>query len=140
MKFIKLVTISLVFALSAISINAANDDKKEAQAFWKKFKEAVIKKDKKTLVKMTNFPLLMPFGLEKVRSKKEFYKRYDQIFNDETNAAKCFEKAKLVKSYSNYGVYCGFKDALDHEDKPIFYYFEKTKTGWKFTGLDNINE
>ncbi|MDQ3375100.1 MAG: hypothetical protein M3521_14590 [Acidobacteriota bacterium] len=41
----------------------------------------------------------------------------------------------------NYAVYCGFKETPnDTENTPIKYSFEFTKTGWKFAGLDNINE
>ena len=111
--------------------------------FWARFKAAVIEKDKNAVASMTKFPLSMPFGQKSVRSKAELLRRYKQVFDGETDAAKCFVKAKLEKDYTgkNYGVYCGFRNALNDEgNKPIYYYFEKTKTGWKFAGLDNINE
>lgn len=109
--------------------------------FWAKFKAAVVRKDKNAVAEMTKFPLAMPFGQLSVRTKAELLKRYDQVFNGETDAAKCFEKASLNREQGRYGVYCGFKNALDDEsNKPIYYYFEKSDSGWKFSGLDNINE
>lgn len=116
-----------------------NDDNAtdaELLDFWTRLKAAVIKKDKNAVANMTRFPFAMPFGQKPIKTKAEFLKRYDAVFNGETNAAKCFEKAKLSKD----GVFCGFKNALESKNKPILYYFEKTKTGWKLVGLDNINE
>jgi hypothetical protein len=109
--------------------------------FWAKFKSAVIKKDKNAVAEMTKFPLAMPFGQLSIRTKAELLKRYDQVFNGETDAAKCFASAQLTKENGRYGIYCGFKSALDDEtNKPIYYYFEKNDSVWKFVGLDNINE
>lgn len=122
---------------------AQNSKAADLDVFWKKFRAAVIEKDKNAVAGMTKFPLAMPFGQKSVRSKAEFLRRYRQIFDGETDAAKCFENAALEIDEANkmYGVYCGFREALDDEDnRPIYYYFEKTKTGWKFAGLDNINE
>lgn len=91
---------------------------------------------------MTKFPLSMPYGVKSVKTKADFLKRYTEIFKGEADAAKCFPKAKLEKeTATRYVVYCGFKAAPnDEENKPIAYHFELTKTGWKFAGLDNINE
>ncbi len=108
--------------------------------FWESFKSAVISKDKNKVAEMTKFPLAMPFGQLSIRNKTELLKRYEDIFNGETDAARCFEKAELF-TQNGFGVYCGLKSALDDEtNKPIHYYFEKTDSGWKFVGLDNINE
>lgn len=116
-------------------------DESGLDEFWASFRSAVIKKDKNAVAEMTKFPLAMPFGQLSVRTKAELLKRYDQVFNGETDAAKCFEKAVLSKEQGRYGIYCGFKSALEDEtNKPIYYYFEKTDSGWKFVGLDNINE
>ena len=91
---------------------------------------------------MTKFPLEMPYGVKSIKTKADFIKRYDEIFNGEADAAKCFPKTELEKENSKrYGVYCGFKKTpSDSENTPINYYFELTKDGWKFAGLDNINE
>ena len=38
-------------------------------------------------------------------------------------------------------IYCPFKETPDdRENAPIRFEFELTKSGWKFAGLDNINE
>ena len=40
-----------------------------------------------------------------------------------------------------YEIYCPFKDTPnDRENAPIRFIFELTKSGWKFVGLDNVNE
>lgn len=117
-----------------------NQETEGLEEFWGNFRMAVIKNERNMVAEMTKFPLAMPFGQESVKNKADFLKRYNDIFSDETDAAKCFETAELNKT-GGFGVYCGFKDALDDENnKPIFYYFEKTEAGWKFVGLDNINE
>lgn len=138
-----LFTVCLSVLLTVNPGIAQTSKNSDVNAFWAQFKTAVIKKDKNAIANLTKFPLSMPFGQKSVRSKAELLRRYKQVFGGETDAAKCFVKAKLEKDSTGkiYGVYCGFKNALDDEDnKPIYYYFEKTKTGWKFAGLDNINE
>ncbi len=117
-----------------------NRETEGLEEFWGNFRIAVIKNERNKVAEMTKFPLAMPFGQQSVRNKADFLKRYKDIFSGETDAAKCFETAKLIKT-GGFGVYCGFKNALDDENnKPIYYYFEKTEAGWKFVGLDNINE
>ena len=143
MKIKALFTICLGVFLAVNLLNAQTSKNPDINAFWAQFKAAVIKKDKNAVASMTKFPLSMPFGQKSVRSKADLLRRYKQVFDGETDAAKCFEKAVLEKGdgENRYGVYCGFRNALDDENnKPIYYYFEKTKTGWKFAGLDNINE
>lgn len=143
MKVKILFTICLGVFLTINPVIAQTSKNADVNAFWTQFKTAVIKKDKNAVANMTKFPLSMPFGQKSVRSKADLLRRYKQVFDGETNAAKCFEKARLEKGdgENRYGVYCGFRNALEDENnKPIYYYFEKTKTGWKFVGLDNINE
>ena len=53
----------------------------------------------------------------------------------------CFRNAKPEKESGRYEIYCPFKATPnDKENAPIRFVFELTKSGWKFTGLDNINE
>jgi hypothetical protein len=110
--------------------------------FWNDFKAAVIAGDKVKVVEMTKFPLSMPYEVKAVKNKQDFQRRYDKIFKGEANAAQCFAKAEPRKeSTQRYEVYCPFKDTPnDWENAPIRFVFEMTKGGWKFTGLDNINE
>jgi len=134
--------IFLCLVLSAISIDATSYHQTDVQAFWKKFKAAVVKGDKRAVAAMTKFPLGMPTYQKSVKTKADFLKRYNDIFNGDADAAKCFPKAKLEKEDSKkYAVYCGFKETPeDTENIPNKYYFQLTKTGWKFAGFDNINE
>jgi hypothetical protein len=110
--------------------------------FWQKFKSAVIAGDKAMVAELTKFPLSMPYGIKAVRNKEDFLRRYNQIFKGEANAAQCFRSAEPQKeSGRRYEIYCPFKEAPnDIENAPIRFLFEMTKAGWKFGGLDNINE
>jgi len=111
-------------------------------AFWKRFKSAVIAGDKAAVAEMTKFPLSMPYEVKAVKNKQEFLRRYDEIFKSEANAAQCFKSAEPHKqSDRQYDIYCPFKDTpKDWENAPIRFIFELTKSGWRFVGLDNINE
>jgi aminopeptidase N len=110
--------------------------------FWKKFKSAVIAGDKATVAEMTKFPLSMPYGVKAVKNKEDFLRRYNEIFKGEANAAQCFASAEPRKeSDQRYEIYCPFKETpKDKENAPIRFEFELTKGGWRFVGLDNINE
>jgi hypothetical protein len=110
--------------------------------FWKKFKSAVIAGDKAAVAEMTKFPLSMGYEMKVVKNKENFSRRYNEIFKGEANAAQCFRSAEPHKeSAQRYGIYCPFKETPDDkEDIPIRFIFELTKSGWKFVGLDNINE
>jgi hypothetical protein len=108
--------------------------------FWKKFKSAVIAADKAAVAEMTKFP--MSIYSSTIKTREEFLRRYGKIFNGEANAAQCFASAEPQKeSARSYSVYCPFKQTPnDKENAPIRFIFELTSSGWKFTGLDNINE
>jgi hypothetical protein len=110
--------------------------------FWKKFRSAVIAGDKATVAEMTKFPLSMPYSVKAVKNKEDFLRRYNEIFKGEANAAQCFASAKPRKeSARRYEIYCPFKDTpKDWENAPIRFLFELTRSGWKFAGLDNVNE
>jgi hypothetical protein len=111
-------------------------------AFWQKFKSAVMAGDKASIAGMTKFPLSMSYGVKAVKNKEDFLRRYNEIFKGEANAAQCFGKAEPKKeSDREYDIYCPFKGTPnDWENAPIRFIFELTKSGWKFTGLDNVNE
>ena len=110
--------------------------------FWKKFKSAVASGDKATVSEMTKFPLSMPYLVKAVKNKEDFLRRYNEIFKGEANAVQCFAGAEPRKeSAQRYEIYCPFKDTpKDWENAPILFLFELTRSGWKFAGLDNINE
>jgi hypothetical protein len=110
--------------------------------FWNKFKSAVIAGDKASVAEMTKFPLSMPYAVKAVKNKEALLRGYNEIFKGEANAARCFARAKPLKeSTQRYEVYCPFKDTPDDwENAPIRFIFELTSSGWKFAGLDNVNE
>lgn len=110
--------------------------------FWKQFKSAVIAGDKAKVAETTKFPLSIPYGVKAVKNKDDFLRRYDEIFKGEANAGQCFKRAEPRKeSAGRYEIYCPFKDTPnDWENAPIRFIFELTKNGWRFVGLDNINE
>ena len=111
-------------------------------AFWHKFKPAVIAGNKAIVAGMTKFPLSMLYGVKAVKNNEEFLRRYDEIFKGEANAAHCFATGEPRKEFAgHYEIYCPFKETPDDkENAPICFYFELTKGGWKFAGLDNVNE
>jgi len=125
-----LTTLSLLLLLSGAE---------SAETFFQSFKTAVSKRDVETIARLSKFPLVMSFGIPAVKTKAQLSKRYRQIFNEQTDAAACFNKAKPEMDRENpkqFSVAC--PDAAGNE--VVIYHFEQTTTGWKFTGLDNLNE
>lgn len=114
----------------------------EFSEFWTKFRSAVVAGDKAGVAEMTKFPLSMPYGVKAVKNKEDFLRRYNEIFKGEANAVQCFARGKPQKeSASRYQIYCPFKETpSDWQNAAIRFEFELTKSGWKFAGLDNINE
>jgi hypothetical protein len=133
---------TLVTAILILSFLREAFGQSEFSAFWNKFKSAVIAGDKASVADMAKFPLSMPYLVKAVKNKQDFLHRYYEIFKGEANAAQCFASAKpLQESARRYEVYCPFKETPnDWENAPIRFIFEQTKSGWKFVGLDNINE
>ena len=131
----------LAGALILLSIPNAFADS-DFSTFWQKFKAAVTGGDKAAVAEMTKFPLSMGYEMKVVKNKENFSRRYNEIFKGDANAAQCFGSAEPKKeSARRYNVYCPFKETPDDkEDTPIRFIFELTKSGWKFVGLDNINE
>jgi len=110
-----------------------------AETFWQTFKTAVSKRDVETIARLSKFPLDMSYGIPSVKTKAQLSRRYRQIFNEQTDAAACFSKVKIEMDAENpkhFSVAC--PDAAGNE--VVIYHFEQTKTGWKFAGLDNLNE
>jgi len=110
-----------------------------AETFWQTFKTAVSKRDVETIARLSKFPLGMSYGIPSIKSKAQLSRRYRQIFNEQTDAAACFSKAKMemyTQNPKHFTVAC--PDAAGNE--VVIYHFEQTRTGWKFTGLDNLNE
>ena len=107
--------------------------------FWQDFRAAVSKHDVETIARLSKFPIDMSYGIASIKTKAQLAKRYRQLFDEQTDAARCFEKAKPEADADNpkhFTVAC--PDAAGNE--VVVYHFQQTRTGWKFTGLDNLNE
>ena len=152
MRFVTIRVIGVFVAIVAcaigcrFSILAADPEpigtQTDFSTFWKNFRSAVIAGDKATVSEMTNFPVSMPYLVKAVKNKEDFLRRYNEIFKGEANAAQCFRSIEPQKeSDRRYEIYCPFKETPDDkENAPIRFLFELTKAGWRFVGLDNINE
>ena len=152
MRFVTIRVIGVFVAIVAcaigcrFSILAADPEpigtQSDFSTFWREFKSAVIAGDKATIAEMTKFPVSMPYSVKAVKNKEGFLRRYNEIFKGEANAAQCFKGAEPHKeSDRQYDIYCPFKETPnDWENAPIRFIFELTKGGWKFAGLDNVNE
>ena len=136
----RLFTLSLVLLLAGSSIATSwAQTSNSFQPFWESFKSAVTKRDVETIARLSKFPIEMSYGIPSIRTRAQLGKRYRQLFNEQTNAVTCFAKATPEKNADNpkqYSVAC--PDAAGNE--VVIYHFEQTRTGWKFTGLDNLNE
>ena len=133
-RFSVLVTLLI---LPALSFAQTSDD--GFSVFWEKFKAAVIKSDKNAVAALSKFPVGMSYGIPRVKTKAELLRRYKQVFNEQTHAAKCFETKEPEKDSENakkYSIAC--PDAGGND--VVIYYFERGPNGWRFAGLDNINE
>jgi hypothetical protein len=110
------------------------------ETFWAKFKAAVIKGDRTAVAQMSQFPIEMTYGMPSIRTAAQLNKRYRQVFNGETDAARCFAEAKPEIDPQNskrFSVACRIQNTGDFV---IIYSFSRTRAGWKFNSLDNINE
>jgi hypothetical protein len=107
--------------------------------FWERFKSAVVKGDKVAVGGLSQFPITMPYGFPTIRTRAQLIKRYREVFNHETSAAKCFGTAQPTIDPSQpreFTVAC--KNSAG--DEVIIYLFKRPGKTWAFTGLDNLNE
>jgi hypothetical protein len=125
--------------LTALSLVVLLSGAESFDTFWQTFKTAVSKRDVDTIARLSKFPIGMSYGIPSIRNKVQLTKRYRQLFNEQTDAAACFNKAKPEADTANpkhFSVAC--PDAAGNE--VVIYHFEQTRTGWKFSALDNLNE
>ena len=107
--------------------------------FWQQFKTAVTNKNVDAIATLSRFPIGMSYGIPSVKTKTDLRRRYRKVFNEQSDAAACFSKAKPEVDPENakhFTVAC--PDAAGNE--VVIYHFAQTRTGWKFTGMDNLNE
>ena len=109
------------------------------QSFWTKFKSAVTKSDKQAIAALSQFPIEMPYGFPKIKTKAQLLKRYRELFNVQADAVKCFASATpKVNEEDKNQFTVGCKDRAGNE--VVVYGFAKTRGSWKLIFLDNINE
>jgi len=136
----KLTPLFLVLLLAGSSLaTTTNQAENSVDTFWEAFRTAVSKRDVETIARLSKFPIGMSYGVSSIRTKAQLAKRYPQVFNEQTDASRCFSKVKPEMNAENpkqFSVAC--PDAAGNE--VVIYQFEQTRTGWKFTGLDNLNE
>jgi len=132
-----LVVVSGAVLAVAVGKSVQSDD--SVQVFWQKFKTAVVNGNKEVVATLSQFPIEMPYGIASIKNKGQLFERYREVFNEQTNALQCFAKANpeiVAEDPKQFTVAC--PDAAGN--LVVIYYFERTKTGWKFVALDNINE
>lgn len=128
--------LTITFTAFAVSKPAQND---AIETFWQKFSAAVRGGNKSAVAALARFPVGMSYGIRSIKSKAELLRRYRQVFSEQADAAKCFEKAQPEKDSQDpkqFTIAC--PDAAGNE--VVIYHFKQTKMGWKFVALDNINE
>ncbi len=132
------IVLMMVTKLSYASGNSPQTNS-SVEEFWNKFRGAVIRGDRAAVATFTRFPVEMPYGMASIKNRAQLIARYRKVFTGETDAAKCFSTAKPETDAANprlFTVAC--KNAAGHE--VIIYSFARAANGWKFVGLDNINE
>ena len=125
--------------LTTLSLLLLLTGAESAETFFQSFKTAVSKRDVESIARLSKFPIGMSYGVPAIKTKAQLSRRYRQLFNEQTDAAACFSKVKIEMDPENpkrFSVAC--PDAAGNE--VVIYHFEQTRTGWKLTGLDNINE
>jgi hypothetical protein len=133
MTSLLLSAICVVVGLSSLLVQDAR------QTFWEQFRTAVTKRDVQTVARLSQFPIGMSYGIPAIKTKAQLTKRYRQLFNEQTDAAACFSKAKPEVDPANakaFTVAC----PDDAGNEVVIYHFQQKTTGWKFTALDNLNE
>jgi hypothetical protein len=108
-------------------------------AFWQKFKAAVVGGDRAAAARLSKFPVGMSYGMRSIRNQADLRRRYREVFNEQTDAARCFANKRPKRDAEDPKLY---RVACPNEagDEVVVYGFELTRGGWKFAWLDNLNE
>ena len=137
------IILTLFLSLSANMPATASHSRAQADAsmniFWQKFKGAVISGNKAAVASMSRFPVEMSYGIAPIRNRAQMLRRYREVFSQQANAAQCFSKKQPemdAQDTRRFVVAC--PDSAGNE--VVIYQFQRTRAGWKFVGLDNINE
>jgi hypothetical protein len=141
MKRATVLCLVLILSGTALTVTVANSAQSNGtfNAFWQKFKTGVIMGDKEAVAALSKFPIGMSYGIRSIKNKAELSRRFKDVFNKQSNAARCFAKKEPEKDADNAK---RFSVACPNEagDDVVVYEFELTGSGWKFVRLDNLNE
>ena len=83
-------TLSLIILLASAHAAQAQNS---FDSFWQSFKTAVSKRDVETIARLSSFRSRCRTEYRR-KEQGPAHQRYRQVFNEQTNAAACFEKAK----------------------------------------------
>ena len=135
----KLTTAIFLLIIVNVVSGSSLQTSRSHEAFWQRFRQAVIDGNKTAVADMSRFPIDMPYGMARVRNRTQLLRRYPEVFQHEGDARKCFADAKPAVDADRKNVFTvGCKNAAG--DEVVIYSFTRGATGWKFTGLDNLNE
>src|ERR1044071_6247786 len=81
--------LSTIFLISVLPL--AQDAR---ETFWQEFRLAVTNRNVEAVARLSQFPIGMSYGIPTVKTKAQLAKRFRQVFNDQTDGAACFSKAK----------------------------------------------
>jgi hypothetical protein len=95
--------------------------------------------DKESVANMSEFPIGMPYGFRKIKTKLKCSSVTGKSSTFRLNAVKCFADARpTVDATAKNRFTIGCKDKAGNET--VVYGFVKTRGIWKFKYLDNLNE
>ena len=139
----RIIVLGLFLMLSASVLATASGGSARADdsvnVFWRKFKAAVISGNKAAVASMSRFPVEMSYGIAPIRNRAQMLRRYREVFSQQADAVQCFSRKQPemdAQDAKRFVVAC--PDSAGNE--VVIYQFQRTRLGWKFVGLDNINE
>jgi hypothetical protein len=125
---IALLSLTVGSGFGVVPRQAAQNDSDFA-FFWKRFKTAVIARDKRTVVRLTKFPLAVAENVPYVENSSDMYRRFDEVFTQQTSAARCFANQQPIADTEVSGRYT--VSCLSTQDNFVVYEFDRTAAGWK---------
>jgi hypothetical protein len=149
----KRIILCICLLLCGAALTMAQENPAESDdgfdAFVEKFRAAVIKGDKETVVRLSGYPIRMPGRGRNIKNAAGLRLRYREVFN-RYNAPTCFAEKysdpRFPESNNKYigpvrdsenpkrgRFFCG-----DNTGYGVNYWLELTKTGWRFVWLDRF--
>ena len=134
MKRAVILTLCLFINGTALPVGGANFAQSDDtfQAFWTRFKRAVISGGKETVAHLSRFPIGMSFPASNIKNPSELRRRFREVFGNRVNASECFARTEPSQDTENQELFieaCRYDKGSD----AAAYQFERTKSGWRFT-------